>query len=126
MKSELSDFISTKCLAAKFFDRTISFMKMADQSYVWNRGAAKYDICGENIKIENISDMYEHLFETHKEKLAEAMILSALLTDHIMYQDIMFVKEEVCAVAAISNCVGFGWGVLTECIREMVKKRPMT
>ena len=99
---------------------------MVNQSYVLNRGAAKCDICGANIKIENISDMYEYLFDSHKEKFAEAMILSAILTDLIMYEDIRFVKEEVHAVAAISNCMGFGWGVLNECIREMVKKRPVT
>ena len=85
MNSELSDFISTKCSAAKFFDRTVSFTKIAEQCYVWNNGAAKCNLCGENIKTENILDMYEHLFETHKEKFAAAMILSEVLTDHIIY-----------------------------------------
>ena len=69
--------------------------------------------------------MYEHLLETHKEKFAAAMILSEVLTDHIIYQDIKFVKE-VCAVAAISNCIAFGQGVLTKVIKNMVKKRPVT
>ena len=51
-----------------------------------------------------------------------AMILTDLMVDHVMVEDIRFVKEEVRAVAAISNCIGFGRRVLSVCVRVMIKK----
>ena len=49
------------------------------------------------------------------------MILSDALVDHIMEDDIRYVKEEVKAVASITNCMGFGRSVLTDRIMYMVK-----
>ena len=51
------------------------------------------------------------------------MILSDALVDHIMEDDIRYVKEEVKAVMSITNCMGFGRSVLTDRIMYMVKQK---
>ena len=51
------------------------------------------------------------------------MILNDALVDHIIEDDIKYVKEEVKAVASITNCMGFGRGVLTGRVMYMVKRK---
>ena len=51
------------------------------------------------------------------------MILSDALVDHVMEDNIRYVKEEVKAVASITNCMGFGRRVLTDRIMYMVKQK---
>ena len=41
------------------------------------------------------------------------MVLSDHIVDHVIEDDIRYVKEEVKAVATITNCMGFGRSVLT-------------
>ena len=121
MKPQLGDFISTKCSAADFFDRSVYFEKMAQNSHVWNIGKAKCTMCSEHLDIEDTSDMYEHLFLKHKDFIS-VMILTDLMVDHVMEDNIRFVKEEVKAVAVISNCIGFGHQVLSVRVKAMIKK----
>ena len=45
------------------------------------------------------------------------------LVDHVIEDDIRYVKEEVKAVASITNCMGFGRSVLTDRIMYMVKQK---
>ena len=66
MKPQLGDFISMKCSAADFFDRSVYFKKMVQQAHVFNIGKAKCTRCSETLDIEDTSDMYEHLFLKHK------------------------------------------------------------
>ena len=122
MKPQLGDFISTKCSAADFFDRSVYFEKMAQNSHMWNIGKAKCTMCSEHLDREDMSDMYEHLFLKHKKDFISVMILTDLMVDHVMEDDIRFVKEEVRAVAVISNCIGFGCRVLSVCVKAMIKK----
>ena len=68
-------------------------------------------------------DMYEHLFKCHIKNFIKCMILSDALVDHVMEDDIRYVKEEVKAVASITNCMGFGRSVLTDRIMYMVKRK---
>ena len=123
MNPLLGDFISSKCSAVEFFDRAVAFEKDAGLSHVWNTGKAKCELCLENMKIEATVDLYEHLFEKHPKKFIKSMVLSKLLVDHVIEQDIHFVKEEVKAVASVTNCMGFGRGVLSDRIIYMVKKK---
>ena len=123
LKPELGDFISTKCSATDLFDRRVSFEKEAQCSYVWNTGNGKCVLCGEEMEIEGTPDMYEHLFKRHIKNFIKCMILSNALADHIMEDDIRYVKEEVKAVASITNCMGFGRSVLTDRIMYMVKRK---
>ena len=122
MKPQLGDFISTKCSAADFFDRSVYFEKMAQQAHVFNIAKAKCTMCSEKLDIEDTSDMYEHLFLKHKKNFISAMILTELMVDHVMEDDIRFVKEEVRAVVVISNCIGLGCRVLSVHTRAMIKK----
>ena len=95
---------------------------MAQQAHVFNIGKAKCTMCNETLDIEDTSDMYEHLFLKHKNDFISAIILTDLMVDHVMVEDIRFVKEEVRVVAAISNCIGFGCRVLSVRVRVMIKK----
>ena len=122
MKPQLRDFISTKCSAADFFDRSVYFEKMAQYSHVFNIGKAKCTRCSETLGIEDILDMYQHLFLKHKNDFISAMTLTDVMVDHVIVEDIKFVKEEVRAVAVISNCIGFGHRVLSIRVRAMIKK----
>ena len=108
MKPQLGDFIPMKCSAAYFFDRSVYFEKMAQQAHVFNIAKAKCTMCSEKLDIEDTSDMYEHLFLKHKKNFISAMILTELMVDHVMEDDIRFVKEEVRVVVVISNCLGLG------------------
>ena len=121
LKPELGDFISTKCSATDLFDRRVSFEK-AQCSYVWNTGNGKCVLCGEEIEIEGTPDMYEHLFKRHIKNFIKCMILSDTLVDHVMEDDIRYVKE-VKVVASITNCMGFCRSVLTGRIMYMVKRK---
>ena len=123
MKPQLGDFISTKCLATDFFDRSVYFEKMAQHSHIFNIGKAKCMICSETLDIEDTSDMYQHLFLKHKNDFISSMILTDVMVDHVIVEDIKFVKEEVRAVAVISNCIGFGRRVLSVHVRAMIKKK---
>ena len=123
MKPQLGDFILTKCLAADFFNRSVSFEKMAQYSHIFNIGKAKCTRCSETLDIEDTSDMYQLLFLKHKNDFISAMILTDVMVDHVIVEDIKFVKEEVRAVAVISNCIGFGRRVLSVCVRAMIKKK---
>ena len=67
--------------------------------------------------------MYEHLFKRHIKNFVKCMILSDTLVDHVMEDDIRYVKEEVKAVVSITNCMGFGRSVLTDRIMYMVKRK---
>ena len=125
MKPQLGDFISTKCSAADFFDRSVYFEKMAQNSHVWNIGKAKCTMCSEHLDIEDTWDMYKHLFLKHKDFIS-VMILTDLMVDHVMEDNIRFVKEEVKAVAVISNCIGFGHQVLSVHVKAMIKKKRET
>ena len=120
---ELRDFISTKCSATDLFDRRVSFQKEAKCSYAWNTGNGKCVLCGEEMQIEATPDMYEHLFKHHIKNFIKCMILSDALVDHVIEDDIRYVKEEVKAVASITNCMGFGRSVLTDRIMYMVKRK---
>ena len=123
MKPELGDFTSSRCPVVEYFNRSVFFEKTAQQSHVWNFAKAKCLVCSQEVKIPNISDMYEHLFINHKKLFIKVMILTDLLVDHVMEHDITFIKEEVKAVAVISNCMGFGCEVLSICVKEMIKKK---
>ena len=101
----------------------MSFEKDAGLSHVWNTARAKCSICGEDFKVEAIPDIYEHLAEKHVQKFIRCMILTDLLIDHVIEDDIRFVKEEVKAVATITNCMGFGRGVLSDRVKYMVKRK---
>ena len=94
---------------------------MAQHSHVFNIGKAKCTICSETLDIEDTSDMYQHLFLKHKNFIS-SMILTDVMVDHVIVEDIKFVKEEVRAVAVISNCIGFGHRVLSVRVRAMIKK----
>ena len=78
---------------------------------------------GEEMEIEGTPDMYEHLFKSHIKNFIKCMILSDALVDHVMEDDIRYVKEEVKAVTSITNCMGFGRSVLTDRIMYMVKRK---
>ena len=121
LKPELGDFVSNKCSATDLFDRRVSFEKEAQCSYMWNTGNGKCVLCGEEMEIEGTPDMYEHLFKSHIKNFIKCMILSDALVDHVMEDDIRYVKEEVKAVVSITNCMGFGRSVLTDRIMYMVK-----
>ena len=123
LKPELGDFISTKCSATDVFDRRVSFDKEAESLYAVNTGSAKCVLCGEEMEIEGTHDMYEHLFKKHIKNFIKCMILNDLLVDHVIEDDIKYVKEEVKAVASITNCMGFGRGVLTGRVMYMVKRK---
>ena len=123
MKPQLGDFILTKCSAADFFDQSVCFEKMAQHSHVFNIGKAKCTICSETLDIEDTSDMYKHLFLKHKNDFVSSMILTDMMVDHVIVEDIKFVKEEVRAVAVISNCIGFSRRVFSVRVRAMIKKK---
>ena len=123
LKPELGDFISTKCSATNLFDRRVSFEKEAQSSYVYNTGNGKCVLCGKEMEIEATPDMYEHLFKHHMKNFIKCMILSDVLVDHVIEDDITYVKEEVNAVVSITNCMGFGRGVLTDRVMYMVKQK---
>ena len=126
MKPQLRDFILTKCSAADFFDRSVYFEKMAQHLHVFNIGKAKCTNCSETLDIEDTSDMYQHLFLKLKNDFISSMILTDVMVDHVIVEDIKFVKKEVRAVAVISNCIGFGCRVLSVCVRVMIKKKRET
>ena len=94
---------------------------MAQHSHVFNIGKAKCARCSETLDIEDTWDMYQHLFLKHKNDFISAMILTDVMVDHVIVEDIKFVKEEVRAVAVISNCIGFGHRVLSVRVRVMIK-----
>ena len=121
LKPELGDFISTKCSAADLFDRRVSFEKGAESLYAWNTGNGKCVLCGKEMEIEAMPDMYEHLFEHHIKNFIKCMVLSDHIVDHVIEDDIRYVKEEVKAVSSITNCMGFGRSVLTGRVMYMVK-----
>ena len=75
------------------------------------------------MEIKGTPDMYEHLFKRHIKNFVKCMILSDALVDHVMEDDIRYVKEEVKAVASITNCMGFARSVLTDRIMYMVKRK---
>ena len=79
--------------------------------------------CGEEMEIEATPDMYEQLFKRHIKNFIKCMILSDALVDHVIEDDITYVKEEVKAVMSITNCMGFGRSVLTDRIMYMVKRK---
>ena len=121
LKPELGDFISTKCSATDLFDRRVLFEKKPS---VHTHGIHEMEnvFCvGKKMEIEGTPDMYEHLFKHHIKNFIKCMILSDALVDHIIEDDIRYVKEEVKAVASITNCMGFGRSVLTDRIMYMVK-----
>ena len=120
---ELGDYISSKASAVDLFDRAVAFEKDAGLSHVWNTGRAKCTLCAQDFKVEGIVDLYEHLSEKHTQNFIKCMILMDLLVDHVIEDDIRFVKEEVKAVATITNCMGFGRGVLSDRVRYMVKRK---
>ena len=95
---------------------------MAQHSHIFNIGKAKCMICSETLDIEDTSDMYQHLFLKHKNDFISSMILTDVMVDHVIVEDIKFVKEEVRAVAVISNCIGIGHRVLSVRVRAMIKK----
>ena len=97
--------------AADLFDRRVSFEKEAESSYARNTGNGKCILCGKEMEIEAMPDMYEHLFEHHIKNFIKCMVLSHHIVDHIIEDDIRYVKEEVKAVASITNCMGFRTGV---------------
>ena len=68
-------------------------------------------------------DMYEHLFEHHIKNFIKCMVLSDHIVDHVIEDDIIYVKEEVKAVASITNCMGFSRSVLTGRVMYMVKRK---
>ena len=123
LKSELGDFISTKCSVTDLFDRRVWFEKEAQCLYAWNTGNGKCVLCGEEMEIEATPDMYKHLFKRHIKNFIKCMILSDALVDHVIQDDITYVKEEVKAVVSITNCMGFGRSVLTDRIMYMVKRK---
>ena len=123
LKPKLGDFISTKCSATDLFDRRVSFEKEVQSLYAWNTGNGKCVLCGEEMEIEAMPDMYEHLFKHHIKNFIKCMILSDALVDHVIEDDITYVKEEVKAVASITNCMGFGRSVLTDRAMYMVKRK---
>ena len=123
LKPELGDFISTKCSATDLFDRRVSFEKEAETSYAMNTGNGKCVLCGEEMEIEATPDMYEHLFKHHTKNFIKCMVLSDYMVDHVIEDDIKYVKEEVKAVTSITNCMGFGRSVLTDRVMYMVKRR---
>ena len=45
------------------------------------------------------------------------------MVDHIIEQHIKYVKEEVKAIVVITNCMGFGRGILTGRVIYMIKKK---
>ena len=96
---------------------------MAQQAHVFNIAKAKCTMCSEKLDIEDTLDMYKHLFLKHKKDFISAMILTDLMVDHVMEDDIRFLKEEVRAVAVISNCIGFGHRVLSVRVKAMIKKK---
>ena len=51
------------------------------------------------------------------------MVLSDLMVDHMIEQHITYVKEEVKVIVVITNCMGFGRGVLTGRVIYMIKKK---
>ena len=123
LKPKLGDFISTKCSAADLFDRRVSFEKEAESSYAQNTGNGKCVLCGKEMEIEATPDMYEHLFEHHIKNFIKCMVLSDHTVDHVIEDDIRYVKEEVKAVMSITNCMGFGRSVLTGRVMYMVKRK---
>ena len=64
-------------------------------------------LCGKEMEIEAMPDMYEHLFKHHTKNFIKCMILNDVLVHHVIEDDIMYAKEEVKAVASITNCMGF-------------------
>ena len=122
-KPELGDFISSKCSAVELFHQKVSFEKDACLSPVWNTGSTKCTLCLEEIKVESVVDLYEHLFEKHIKNFIKCMVLSDLMVDHVIEQHIKYVKEEVKAIVVITNCMGFGRGVLTGQVIYMIKKK---
>ena len=122
MKPELGDFTSSRCPVVEYFNRSVFFEKTAQQSHVWNFAKAKCLVCSQEVKIPDISDMYEHLFINHKKLFIKVMILTDLLVDHVMEHNFTFV-EEVRAVGVISNCMEFSHEVLSIRMKEMIKKK---
>ena len=90
---------------------------------MWNTASAKCTLCLDEIKVESVVDLYEHLFEKHIKNFIKCMVLSDLMVDHVIEQDIKYVKEEVIAIVVITNCMGFGRGVLTGQVIYMIKKK---
>ena len=123
LKPELGDFISSKCSAVELFDQKVSFEKDACLSHVWNTVSAKCTLCSDEIKVESVVDLYEHLFEKYIKNFIKCMVLSNLMVDHVIEQHITYVKEEVKAIVVITNCMGFGRGVLTGRVIYMIKKK---
>ena len=122
-KPELGDFISSKCSAVELFHRKVSFEKEAGLSHVWNTVSAKCTLCSDKIKVESVVDLYEHLLEKHIKNFIKCMVLSNLMVDNVIEQDIKYVKEEVKAIVLITNCMAFGRGVLTGWVIYMIKKK---
>ena len=79
--------------------------------------------CVGAMEIEATPDMYKHLFKHHIKNFIKCMILSDALVNHVIEDDITYVKEEVKAVASITNCMGFGRSVLTDRIMYVVKQK---
>ena len=123
LKPELGDFISSKCLAVELFDQKVSLEKDACLSHVWNTVSTKCTLCSDEIKVESVVDLYEHLFKKHIKNFIKWMVLSNLMVDHVIEQHIKYVKEEVKAIVVITNCMGFGRGVLRGQVIYMIKKK---
>ena len=122
-KPELGDFISSKCSAVELFHQKVSFEKDASLSHVWNTASAKCTLCSDEIKVESVVDLYEHLFEKHIKNFIKCMVLSDLMVDNVIEKDIKYVKEEVKAIVVITNCMVFGRGVSTGRVIYMIKKK---
>ena len=93
LKPELGDFISTKCSATDLLDRRVSFEKEAETLHAVNTGNGKCVLCGEEMEIEATPDMYEHLFKHHTKNFIKCMVLSDYMVDHVIEDDIKYVKE---------------------------------
>ena len=61
--------------------------------------------------------------QASQKNFIKCMVLSDYMVDHVIEDDIKYVKEEVKAVTSITNCMGFGRSVLTDRVMYMVKRR---
>ena len=93
----LVDFFTSKCPGSKYFKKSLIYEKNPDQDFISQMSTGQCLQCQTTVKVENISDIYLHLYDCHRGLYRKSLIPSA--DQHIYAKmnldTVLFVKEEV-------------------------------
>ena len=97
MNPDLVDFFTSNCPGLKYFKKSLIHEKNPDQDFISQLSTGQCLQCQTTVKVENISDIYLHLYDCHRELYGKSLIPSG--DQHIYAKmnldTVLFAKEEV-------------------------------